>query len=1672
MNKPRLQELPLRQTRHVYGPDGLPLLAVPPRKGEDTPPRISIVTPSYNQGDFLEECILSVLEQGYPNLEYIIMDGGSTDRSVEIIKKYEKYLTYWQSQRDGGQYQAINEGFRRSTGSIMAWINSDDKYHPGSFRTVADAFISHPEVSWLTGRPSTWNEQGDLADVRMMRTFTRDDYLDPALDTYIQQESTFWRRDLWEKSGGAINDEFDYAGDFELWLRFFDHAQLHLVDALLAGFRYHAAQKTAVASERYLEEVQRIRRTQHVASNKGTSPPTHRIEIATSLVPNNVSGQLPAVRSWQKLGFEVVSINPAEEIPLLDQHYPGVRFISAKRHGKHLVGKPCVFIDDILSYFRTSAADRFGIVNSDVFLFADRDFVDFIGQHSRNALVYGSRVEIPGYGSALGYTYHYGFDYFFFDRILLDAYPASQFMLGIPWWDYWVPFQAVQAGVPIKRLDAYVAFHVSHPVNYRQDDLYRFKEHLLSLAKSPLLNEAIRRVEVRVGDPDEALQRETQLALLGDVLRHSLECSDVRLEYSSPVVELNAINQGAEPDRPYRVSAIVSTYASATFIADCLDDLLSQSIADDTEIIVIDAASPENEAEIVRAYQAKHANIRYHRTAERIGVYAAWNLAIRMAQGAYLVSCSTNDRLRPNALELMARVLDEQPEIALTYGFSYLTRTPHESFARFSYAGCYKWADYSYRGLLKEPSIGPHPMWRRRLHDEFGWFDERYTAISDQDFWLRVGARYPMRCLWDFTGLYLVSDDSLSGNRARAQSEYRQIAECHRREYAYGLWREGRYFTTGMARRIDAELDGWIEKPQFTLFLRHTQADFHALSATIRSLTAQLYGAFRLVVLSPIQAPPGIEGERLAWIQCPPSQWAEAVNQLAAGVDERHATWVAVLADGDRLPERALLTLALDIHSHTAWQLLYVDEDEIDAEGKHHSPHFKPAFDPDHVLATPYIGEVLFFRADHLADLGGLCSALPEAETFDLMLRTLESCSPEAIGHVPDVLLHRPAGRWSPYPQHSHAQAVADHLGRKGIDASIRFDEGQPLRLDFQVPAAKAIPSVAIVIYPATCQLAALEQAITSLLEKTPPQPHTLYLINPGPRHPDIWRFLTQLESLGLPNVVFLPAPYDEGLVRILQEAVARITDDFLVFWADDSVAVQTDWLTPLLKQFSRPSSPVAVGPRLANAAAQLISAGEIMGLCGPSGAPYKGVFLDYPGENAWLQSDHRARILDRRCLLVRRSTLAAAGGLDTASSEEHWAAELCLRLGTLGPLLWTPSSTVMVRESLEQLEQEDTSRRKSELGGATIATLLRWQTQIANQVAAEPHLNMEARDLIPETRSALTYAPLASLGLPRIYAHAADREGCGHYRVLQPLEALLSNARVSGGAATDPLPLARMVADEFDTLIFQRPHTAPVLRAMHQYRQLSSALRIFEVDDLLTDVPESSPHARDFGPDTIALFKQALGLCNRLVVPTEALAQAYGQLVDEVRVVPNYLPKRVWNTLTPARRSGNRPRVGWAGSISHLGDLALLTDVVKTLANEVDWVFLGTCSRDMLPYISEKKAAVSFSQYPAALASMGLDLAIAPIASNAFNEAKSNLKLLEYGILGYPVVCSDIGPYRQGLPVKRVTNTPQAWIAAIRERIHDTDAARQEGIALRAQVRQHWMLDDHLDEWLAAWTR
>ncbi|HYK77715.1 MAG TPA: glycosyltransferase family 2 protein [Daejeonella sp.] len=223
-------------------------------------PKISIVTPSFNQGQYLEEAMLSVISQGYPNLEYIVIDGGSADNSVEIIKKYEQYLAYWVSEKDAGMYHAVQKGFERSNGEIMAWINSDDKYHQKSLFSLAALFEHYPNIHWLMGKNTfytedgltfvaDWDKKNELWSKWRLYNF----------DGFIQQESVFWRRSLWEKAGAYIDPQWYLAADLELWARFFRYETLYSTNFILSGFRFrNENQKSKDYRQQYMEQAHAI----------------------------------------------------------------------------------------------------------------------------------------------------------------------------------------------------------------------------------------------------------------------------------------------------------------------------------------------------------------------------------------------------------------------------------------------------------------------------------------------------------------------------------------------------------------------------------------------------------------------------------------------------------------------------------------------------------------------------------------------------------------------------------------------------------------------------------------------------------------------------------------------------------------------------------------------------------------------------------------------------------------------------------------------------------------------------------------------------------------------------------------------------------------------------------------------------------------------------------------------------------------------------------------------------------------------------------------------------------------------------------------------------------------------------------------------------------------------
>ena len=202
-------------------------------------PKITVVTTNFNLGNFLEETICSVLDQGYPNLEYIIIDAGSTDKSLEIIQKYENKLAWWVSEPDQGQYHGIQKGFDKSTGEIMCWLNSDDKFHHKSLFAMAEIMLTFPEVKWVQGLPTEYAASGfGINRVTLpWARWSRLRYLCYDFQ-FIQQEATFWRRELWEKAGGKLGLEFGLAADTELWARFFRYEKLYTTLTLIGGFRY------------------------------------------------------------------------------------------------------------------------------------------------------------------------------------------------------------------------------------------------------------------------------------------------------------------------------------------------------------------------------------------------------------------------------------------------------------------------------------------------------------------------------------------------------------------------------------------------------------------------------------------------------------------------------------------------------------------------------------------------------------------------------------------------------------------------------------------------------------------------------------------------------------------------------------------------------------------------------------------------------------------------------------------------------------------------------------------------------------------------------------------------------------------------------------------------------------------------------------------------------------------------------------------------------------------------------------------------------------------------------------------------------------------------------------------------------------------------------------------
>ena len=779
--------------------------------------KISIITPSYNQAEFLEETIDSVLSQNYPDLEYVIMDGGSTDGSVDIIKKYIRYLKYWQSKPDGGQYSAINAGFGHTMGEIMGWINSDDKFHPQSLFKVNEAF-KRENVRWITGRPTAWNSNGSLKMISPnLPNWSREKILKKGYrDAFIQQESTFWKRSLWKEAGEYLSTESDLVGDIELWLRFFRYDELYTIDDLLGGYRYQPNQKTATHLNDYILEadllvdkeldlinknkfnrskpfpgvikINSVPYLQETIINIGL-PKSDDFVLATSLNPNGGSNQFKAYQSWVDSSFKVVSFNCHEEIKILKPFYPNVIFYPLGRTAYSKTGKYLIYLDDILKGLKEFPNQHYGLINSDIILNTQlinkEIFKNKLKENLQKGILYSNRIDIKEPENIEGEEYKVGFDLFFFSKNHMEKINGLDLIIGLPWWDYYFLLTAVFNSIEIIKINEKIAFHIKHTSFYEENMWYELGGTVLDYLNKMMKSAGIN-VEANIGTNEKTANIFKLSRVCLELIKNKSQIFPTDSGADEMVnANLYRKNNDSTLTDKILVSAIVSTYNSEEFIEGCLEDLVNQTIykKGQLEIIVIDSQSQQNEKTIVEEYQSKYPNIVFQRTNERETLYAAWNRGIKLAKGKYITNANTDDRHKTDALEVFSSALDENSDIDLVYADCKQGNTANETFEKCSSSIIYNYPDYSPPVSLLYFQFGPQPVWRKGVHDKIGYFNANLSAIGDYDFNIRFALTgLKAKKINEVLGIFYLNPDSITNTNQNQQLEKRQVQNFYLNE--------------------------------------------------------------------------------------------------------------------------------------------------------------------------------------------------------------------------------------------------------------------------------------------------------------------------------------------------------------------------------------------------------------------------------------------------------------------------------------------------------------------------------------------------------------------------------------------------------------------------------------------------------------------------------------------------------------------------------------------------------------------------------------------------------------------------------------------------------------------------------------------------------------------------
>lgn len=1153
------------------------------------------------------------------------------------------------------------------------------------------------------------------------------------------------------------------------------------------------------------------------------------------------------------------------------------------------------------------------------------------------------------------------------------------------------------------------------------------------------------------------------------------------------------------------------------------------------EIVICDDSSDDEIQNIVESFTEPAHPVRYLRNPQRLGLQRNVLRCVEEARGEFIKVLCDDDRLFSPSIALQAEVLIDHPDVNLVFALRMLSDagnfllpprvdncrfcpndallkgddmlaiiegTPRNFLGNFSSslmrradvlellpaliqddAGFVATLDFALfvclmrRGNLVSLStvLGTERLYPERLSRT----PEMLKAAAIEWSWLaqmlavRSGESAPASGWVRYIDLAKVTDQPhaweelcvtrILGNRntvvnGRVGGESESYADFYRE------WLAIRRFSEVEQRLMPQRIASWPFRPQIVPIIIDSNADGAALQATLQSLRAQLYAPQAVVVLSDAHCE---ADERL--VQLPfLADWAHQLNAVVPQLEGAH--WFYLLRAGDTLRESALLILAERIAGTPGLLCAYSDEGAL-IDGESIEPVFKPDFNLDLMRAYPYIGRNLAFDRQRFMTLGGFDPAHGELAPHDLVWRLVEEAGPQTIEHIAEIQVESSLtyADWLSLPEviDNNAGMVGAHLERIGVTYAIRHEE-LPLinRIDYR---HEARPLVSIIIQTGN-SLYALQRCTESLIERTAYTQYEILIVDTGIADPVMVEWLAAMARLGTSMLRVLHYAGEANVAAIRNFAANQARGEYLLLLDAQAVICDSDWLDELLNHAQRPEVGV-VGARLLSPQGTIVSAGLILGLAGPVGSPFAGEAANSRGYMQRLHVTQNWSAVSSQCLMVRKQVFDELGQFDDATFSQGLSdVDLCLRAGKDGYLVvWTPYSSVVMTQSADAAPQPlPAAPREHE----EEVFYRKWLPKIVKDPAYSPALSLGVSSFSLEPSLRNNWNPFCTRALPLILGLPVNSSAVGHYRVTGPLAELEASGRVIARWAYESPSTVEIERLSPDTIILQCRYSEGAVSDILRMKKNSTALRVFELDDYVVSAPKKNTHARNKPVNTEQMLRDGIALCDRVVVTTQPLADALSSMHSEIRVVPNMLSPDPWATLTSRRRTSNKPRVGWGGGTSHTGDLEIIADVVRELANEVEWVFFGMCPDELRPYIHEFHSTISLQSYPFKLASLNLDLALAPLEFHIFNDCKSNLRLLEYGACGYPVICTDTEAYRGHLPCTRVrSNSTAEWLQAIRTHLADPEASYRMGDELREAVYRDFMLrGDNLNHWLWGW--